>query len=51
MEVRADQHVLIRAGRISPPDDLSTALVERGERTAHAELATGIADQHFAGRR
>ena len=48
LEVRADQHVLVRAGMVGAPDDLARVLVYGCQPAAHAHLAAAVPDQDFA---
>ena len=47
LEVRADQHVPIRARAVGGPDDMAVLGVERLDPAAHPELAARIADQNL----
>ena len=48
MEPRADQHVLVGAGGVSPPDFLAVRRVQRGQFSADAELSSAVADEDFS---
>ena len=48
LEVRADQDVLVRPGRIGDVIDLAGILIKGGDAAADAHLSPADADEHFA---